>query len=305
MMKNIAVLLVSILLLLQNVDAQQDSAMQKFSISFSEYLLKEHLYEDAGLYLKTHPTISFNYYYATEKLKFQAQKFSDKKWNLSDSLLDFKTPQLYQNQYLLYAKLNQLHQAFEYMPENISAFFNENKKRESLWNIASINHSADSIKWKKVFAIQQLTKNLMLHDTITFKKGYENFKTNYPHQFNYSLETMMNNYNDLQKIKNKNVLQAGMLSAVIPGAGKMYYGNWGQGFATLFTSALIAAEAYSGFKRKGVKSIHGWAYTGLFSVFYVGNIWGTVIGLKVKQRKAYENINHNLLDNADKLTEQF
>jgi hypothetical protein len=48
-MKSIVVLLVSILLLLQNVDAQQDSAMQKFSISFSEYLLKEHLYNDAGL----------------------------------------------------------------------------------------------------------------------------------------------------------------------------------------------------------------------------------------------------------------
>jgi phage-related protein len=295
------VLLVGILLLLQNVDAQQDSAMQKFSISFTEYLLKEQLYNDAGLYLQLHPSSSTAYYYAVEKLKFQSQKFNDEKINYEKGLSEAP----YQNQYLLYAKLNQLHQAFEYMPENISAFFNENKKQESIWNIASINHSADSLKWKKVFAIQQLTKNLMIHDTASFKNGYENFKTNYPHQFNYSLETMMNNYNDLQNIKNKNVLKAGLLSAVIPGAGKMYYGNWGQGFAALFTTALIAAEAYSGFKKKGVKSIHGWAYTGLFSVFYVGNIWGTVIGLKVKQRKAYENINHNLLDNADKLTEQF
>ncbi|MEN9522961.1 MAG: hypothetical protein RL065_1338, partial [Bacteroidota bacterium] len=213
MIKYIVVLLTSLLLLLQNVAAQQDSAMQKFSISFSEYLLKEHLYNDAGLYLKTHPNNTFTYYYVTEKLKFQTQKFGDKKWSLSDSLQDFKTPQLYQNQYLFYRKLNQLHQTFEYMPENISAFFNENKKQENIWNIASINVSADSTKWKKVFAIQLLTKNLMLHDTIAFKKGYENFKANYPHQFNYSLETMMNNYNDLQKIKNKNVLKAGLLSA--------------------------------------------------------------------------------------------
>ena len=289
MIKSIVVLLLSILLLLQNVEAQQDSAMQKFSISFTEYLLKEHLFNDAGLYLQLHTSSNTAYYYAVEKLKFQSQKFSDGKINYEKGLLEAP----YQNQYLLYAKLNQLHQAFEYMPENISVFFNENKKQESLWNIPSINHSADSTKWKKIFAIQQLTKNLMVHDTISFKKEYENFKTNYPH------------YNDLQKIKNKNVLKAGVLSAVIPGAGKMYYGNWGQGFAALFTTALIAAEAYSGFKKKGVKSIHGWAYTGLFSVFYVGNIWGTVIGLKVKQRKAYENINHNLLDNADKLTEQF
>lgn len=305
MMKFIAVLLISIFLLLQNVDAQQDSAMQKFSISFTEYLLKEHLYNDSGLYLQLHPTSNTSYYYAIEKLKFQSQKFSDEKLNKFCLLDESKSEAPYQNQYLLYAKLNQLHQAFDYMPENILAFFNENKTRESIWHIAYINSTADSTKWKKVFAIQQLTKNLMVHDTIAFKKGYENFKTNYPHQFNYSLETMMNNYNDLQNIKNKNVLKAGLLSAVIPGAGKMYYGNWGQGFAALFTTALITAEAYSGFKKKGVKSIHGWAYTGLFSVFYVGNIWGTVIGLKVKQRKAYENINHNLLDNADKLTEQF
>ncbi|MFM2047685.1 MAG: hypothetical protein RI955_231, partial [Bacteroidota bacterium] len=215
MIKTIVVLLVGLLLLLQNVDAQQDSAMQKFSISFTEYLLKEQLYNDAGLYLQLHPSSSTAYYYAVEKLKFQSQKFNDEKLNYEKGLSEAP----YQNQYLLYAKLNQLHQAFDYMPENISVFFIETKKQESIWNIASINHSSDSLKWKKVFAIQQLTKNLMVHDTIAFKNGYENFKANYPHQFNYSLETMMNNYNDLQNIKNKNVLKAGLLSAVIPGAG--------------------------------------------------------------------------------------
>ena len=144
----------------------------------------------------------------------------------------------------------------------------------------------------------------MLHDTFTFKNKLQNFEKLYPNQYQYFISNLKIGMDDLQKIKSKSVVKAGLLSAVIPGAGKLYYGNKGQGFSALITSILIAAEAYSGFKKQGYNSVHGWGYASLFGVFYVGNIWGTVIGLKVKQRKAYENINHNLLDNVDRLVEQ-
>lgn len=304
-MKKIAWILLVGVMLFQKVEAQQDSAMQKFSVSFTEYLLKEKLYDDATLYLQQHSAPHSAYYYAIEKLKFQSQKFNNAKLNQLSLSSFIKFNQSYQNQYLLYARLNQLHQAFDSVPFDVALFFNDAKTKTDIWKINSIMPCADSLLYKKAFAIQKMTKQLMLHDTSAYLKTRDSFTVYYPHQFNYSIETLNSNYEVLAKIKNKNVWAAGMMSAVIPGAGKMYYGNWGQGFAALFTTALIAAEAYSGFKKAGVKSVHGWAYTGLFSVFYVGNIWGTVIGLKVKQRKAYENINHNLLDNADKLIERF
>ena len=109
----------------------------------------------------------------------------------------------------------------------------------------------------------------------------------------------------MQLVPQKKPWKAGLMSTIIPGSGKMYNGQTWQGVSVLLTLSVIGLQAFDGFHKNGINSVRGWAYTGLFSVFYVGNIWGSVVGVKVKQRKAYENFHHNLLDNADKLVEQF
>ena len=74
---------------------------------------------------------------------------------------------------------------------------------------------------------------------------------------------------------------AGALSAVVPGLGKVYAGNFGEGIASfLLTGSLIAITAENWIK----ESPTNWKTiaAGLLSaVFYVGNIYGSVASVKI------------------------
>ncbi len=77
---------------------------------------------------------------------------------------------------------------------------------------------------------------------------------------------------------------AGALSAVIPGLGKVYAGNVGEGVAAfLVTGSLIAVTAENWVKEGPAN----WKTIGaglLSVVFYVGNIYGSVATVKVNLR---------------------
>lgn len=74
---------------------------------------------------------------------------------------------------------------------------------------------------------------------------------------------------------------AGALSAVVPGLGKVYAGNLGEGIASfLLTGSLMAITAENWIK----ESPTNWKtiVAGLLSaVFYVGNIYGSVASVKI------------------------
>ncbi|MEQ8473747.1 MAG: hypothetical protein RIC35_21300 [Marinoscillum sp.] len=81
--------------------------------------------------------------------------------------------------------------------------------------------------------------------------------------------------------KQKSPLIAGLMSAAIPGAGKFYNGKAGQGSLSFITSAIMGMQAYEGFRKDGVESARFIIFSSLFSVFYVANIWGSVVGVRV------------------------
>ena len=77
---------------------------------------------------------------------------------------------------------------------------------------------------------------------------------------------------------------AGTLSTVIPGAGRLYTGRFGDALTTLFTVGLTGWQAYDGFRRDGLSSTKGWTLGTLCGIFYVGNIYGSVIAARVYNR---------------------
>ena len=74
---------------------------------------------------------------------------------------------------------------------------------------------------------------------------------------------------------------AGVLSTVVPGAGRLYTGRLGDALASLVTVGLAGWQAYDGFQRDGLSSVKGWTFGTLGSVFYVGNIYGSVVSARV------------------------
>lgn len=93
------------------------------------------------------------------------------------------------------------------------------------------------------------------------------------------------------EIKRKSPFVAATFSAVIPGTGKFYTGNWADGFFSLLFVAGDAWQAYRGFSEHGVKSVYGWVFAGLSTSFYIGNIFGSV-----KAARRYNNNKKNAID---------
>ena len=79
---------------------------------------------------------------------------------------------------------------------------------------------------------------------------------------------------------------AGILSTIVPGAGRLYTGRIGDALTSLLTVGLTGWQAYDGFRRHGFSSAKGWTFGALSGIFYAGNVYGSVISARVYNRHA-------------------
>ncbi|MFH0864979.1 MAG: hypothetical protein V1904_02205, partial [Bacteroidota bacterium] len=99
----------------------------------------------------------------------------------------------------------------------------------------------------------------------------------------------------LMKKMHKSGLLAGCMSAVIPGLGKIYAGKTKQGLSSFLPVTLLGVQAYEAYRKTGVKSARFILSAGLFSVFYIGNIWGSVLSVSVNRTEIHDEINNQIL----------
>ena len=86
------------------------------------------------------------------------------------------------------------------------------------------------------------------------------------------------------RLSTRSPFLAGTLSTIIPGAGRLYTGRLGDALTSLVTVGLTGWQAYDGFRRDGISSVKGWTLGTLCGIFYVGNIYGSVISARVYNR---------------------
>ena len=86
------------------------------------------------------------------------------------------------------------------------------------------------------------------------------------------------------RLPSRSPFLAGVLSTVVPGAGRLYTGRVGDALTSLIIVSLTGWQAYDGFRRDGLSSAKGWTLGTLSGIFYVGNIYGSVISARVYNR---------------------
>ncbi|MFQ5571195.1 MAG: tetratricopeptide repeat protein [Rhodothermales bacterium] len=91
-----------------------------------------------------------------------------------------------------------------------------------------------------------------------------------------------------QNLPRKSTWAAATLSTLIPGTGKLYAGRISDGLYSLILIGGNAWLAYEGFRDKGVSSFKGWLFGTIGAVFYVGNIYGSVVAVRL-YNKSTEN----------------
>jgi TM2 domain-containing membrane protein YozV len=137
---------------------------------------------------------------------------------------------------------------------------------------------------------------LLMRDTLKFVSYRQQFNGKY-FAFSQEEEKLGENYRLIQQHKHKSPLVAGLLSAVIPGSGKIYAGKTGQGLITFIQNLALGLQAYEAYRRDGWKSPRFLLYGGLFTFFYVGNIWGSTLTVHIRKQEFKDKVNEQILFN--------
>ena len=142
-------------------------------------------------------------------------------------------------------------------------------------------------------AFQQL-KNFQLAGNALLKKDFNQFNSfsnNFKYN-NFAFENEEKNFvdykNKLLKHTSKSPFIAATLSAIIPGAGKWYAGKKKEGFGAFLPIISAGLLTLEGYNRGGLKDARFLIFGTLFTTFYIGNIWGSAIAVKVA-RTEYQN----------------
>lgn len=152
---------------------------------------------------------------------------------------------------------------------------------------------SDSTEWEM--------RQFQLAGMALLRRDYGSFEQ-YQRRFTYSSYVMEKEeknmgayYKGLRSYKSKSPFLAGIYSAALPGAGKFYAGKKRQGVAAFLPVMSLAAVAFEAYRKGGVRSARFIGFGSLFTVFYVGNIWGSVLSVKIKEKEFYRAYDNKIL----------
>ena len=121
----------------------------------------------------------------------------------------------------------------------------------------------------QLYLMASLKGSDVLQSITQYKENFEKTK----------LEEVVNLYELKINPPERNPLLASILSAVIPGLGKVYSNEISDGIFSFLTTNLLSFLAYDNFKAD--HRFRGWLFAGLASIFYTGNIYGSYAATQI------------------------
>jgi hypothetical protein len=144
-------------------------------------------------------------------------------------------------------------------------------------------------------------KHFELAGGALLKKDYHLFDE-YADQFTqtfYQIETeqemLLYIGENMQSFNQKSMALAGIMSTIVPGLGKAYTGKFGEGLSSFLTIAILGGITTENYLKDGWKSPKTLLFGSLFSIFYFGNIYGSMISVKVYRNEFYESQRKKIL----------
>ncbi|NIA29051.1 MAG: tetratricopeptide repeat protein [Actinobacteria bacterium] len=167
----------------------------------------------------------------------------------------------------LYFKMGKFEQSLNFLDDHPhTSILNFNK----FSSLKSINY-LHLKKWEKAY---QISSNAITGNALS-------------DSLNFLLRNLALEGSDIHR---KNKLSAALLSSVIPGAGKMYAHRFNDGIYSLITIGLTGWQAYDGFNKNKIRSTKGWIYGILCGGFYLGDIYGSVVAVKLYNEKTENDL---------------
>ncbi len=99
----------------------------------------------------------------------------------------------------------------------------------------------------------------------------------------------------LKGYKRKSPGLSAIMSAAVPGLGKIYSGKTAEGVASFLYVGTMAGVSYELYRKDGLKSPFFWLAATATSVFYIGNIWGSYFAAQRTNNLFYYEIDQRIL----------
>ena len=164
---------------------------------------------------------------------------------------------------------------------------------ENLLKINTTDTLTNELLQFQLSGVALLQRNVASFDS--YSKNYTFSNTNLLNEE----KNLLDYSNKIKCFKNKSPFVAGTLSALIPGLGKVYAGKPKQGITSFLPIAILGLQTYEAYNKAGVKSARFIIFGSLFSVFYIGNIWGSALSVHIVNQEINNEINRQILFNLD------
>jgi hypothetical protein len=272
--------IVTLIFLLAFIGANSQDESNR-NLRFVQHLIGREEYSDALYYISTHLNDqypmpfrdSLNYlkgwsHYSLKELKLSAEAFCQVS---SDSPYFLKS---------------RFFAAYDYSYIGLTAFsnriltdLNADKKIEALRNFELAGNSL---------------LNRDLDNFHSYFKKIETFE-----QFSFDLEKgkFIDYAAEIGTHRNKSMIVGGLMSAIIPGSGKIYAGKTGEGISSLLIVGAAGATAWENYHKLGLKNAKTILFGSLFAVLYIGNIYGTVFTVKLVNEEFNHEMDNKILFN--------
>lgn len=135
---------------------------------------------------------------------------------------------------------------------------------------------------------------LLQKDLVTFDSLAKNFDGKH-YAFSEEQSSLIKYADTLRNYPRKSAFLAGFMSALVPGSGKIYTGKTGQGVAAFLEIAALGGATAEYYFRSGPRSAGFIIFGSLFSLFYIGNIWGSALSVHVNRNDFYQRIDNNIM----------
>lgn len=138
---------------------------------------------------------------------------------------------------------------------------------------------------------------------LKLKSFYKNdFHENYDSELFSELESteIKKWFNVGNQFKEKSLILSGVYSALIPGLGKIYSGQTGDGITAFVVTSLLTYLSYDNFKHN--HDFRGYLFGSLSGIFYAGNIYGSVVSahqFNLRVRLEKENLFFSFLESTN------
>ncbi len=96
--------------------------------------------------------------------------------------------------------------------------------------------------------------------------------------------------------KRRSPFMGGLLSALIPGLGRVYAGKPRLALSSFIPIATFGLQAWEGYRKQdGFKSARFWVFGSVATLFYIGNIYGSALSVKIVKQERYDIVENQVM----------